>query len=159
MNEPRNHLKADLKAVRYLEALEAGDLEVVANLWVEAGGDPELERTLTEIDGALFEEGDGASHRGRSKRRRRWVGVAGALTAACLLGLLLLRGRGGNEPATGIVPPIPDVVHEPPVRFDRLAATRLARRELDEAELPSFVWPLSQASPVTPTSTPADRFE
>jgi hypothetical protein len=145
--------------VRYLEALAAGDLEVVANLWVEASRDPELERTLTEIDGALFEEGDGSHSRGWDKRSRLWVGAAGALAAACLLGVLLLRGRGGNEPALGVIPAIPDVVHRPPVRFDRLAATRLARRDLDEAELPSFTWPLSQTSPITPTSMPADRLE
>jgi hypothetical protein len=153
------HLHEDLQALRYLDALDAGDFEVVADLWVEASGVPELERTLTEIDGALFEERDRLTSRRRSKRRRLWVGVAGALAAASLLGGLLLRGRGGKEPGSGVVPAIPDVVHRSPVPVDRLAATRLARRDLDEAELPSFTWPLSQASPLMPTSMPADRLE
>jgi hypothetical protein len=159
MNDSQNQLLRDLKAVRYLDALKAGDLEVVAALWEEAGADPELERTLSEIDGALFGEEDRFYKRGRSKRR--WVAVAGALAAACLLAVLLLRGRGGKEsvPTPGHFPANPEVAHQPPVNVDRVAATRVARRDLDEAELPSFTWPLSQASPVTPTSTPAELIE
>jgi hypothetical protein len=159
LNEPRNLLTLDLKAVRYLEALAAGDLEVVANFWLEASGDPEMERALTEIDAALFEEGAGSQNRGRSKRHRLWVGATGALAAGCLLGALVLHGRGGRVPAPGVVPTVPDVVHQPPVHFDRLAATRLARRDLDEAELPAFTWPLSQTSPLMATSMPADLLE
>jgi hypothetical protein len=158
MNEPRNRLALDLKAVRYMQALAAGDLKVIANLWVEAGGDPELERTLTEIDGAIFEEEAGSHSRARRKRRRLWAGATGAL-AACLLGALFMHGRAGKEPAPGVVPAVPDVVRRPPVHLDRLAATRLARRDLDEAELPSFTWPLSQASPLRPTSMPAGQLE
>jgi hypothetical protein len=154
MNDPRNLLKSDLKAMRYLDALAAGDLEVVANLWVEAGADPELERTLTEIDGAFFEEAAASHRRARSKRFGLWLGVAGALAAACLLAVLLLRGKGGKEP--GVVPAVPAIVHR---GFDRLAATRLARLDLDEAELPSFTWPLSQTSPLTPASMPGDRLD
>jgi hypothetical protein len=159
MNEPRKLLTSDLQGARYLEALAARDLEIVANLWEEASRDPELERTLTEIDGALFEEADGSHRRVPNKRRRLWVAAAGALAAACLLGALFLHGRGGKEPAQGVIPVIPEVVHQPPAPFDRLAATRLAQRDLDETELPSFTWPLSQTSPITPTSMPADRLD
>ena len=56
MKEPRNHLPRDLKALRYLDALNAGDLEAVAALWEEATHDPELERMLAELDGAMFRE-------------------------------------------------------------------------------------------------------
>jgi hypothetical protein len=161
MNQPRNHLLRDLQAVRYLEALAAGDLEVVAALWEKASADPELERTLSEIDGTLFGEEDRLHRRGQSRRRRRWVGVAVALAAACLLVVLLLRWRGGRDsvPSPSVFPAPPEVVHGPPVTFDRVAATRIARRELDEAELPSFTWPLSPTSPVRPTSLPADQIE
>ena len=48
-----HHLPRDLAALHYLEALNAGNLETAAALWDEASRDPELERTLTELDGAL----------------------------------------------------------------------------------------------------------
>jgi hypothetical protein len=161
MNESRNHLMRDLQGVRYLEALEAGDLEAVAALWEEASADAELERTLSEIDGALFREEARGHRRGRSKRRWVCVGAAGTLAAACLLATLLLRERGGKEspPRPGIGPAIPEVVHRASDQPDPVAATRLARRELDETKLPSFPWPLAQISPTTPTSMPADLVE
>ncbi len=56
MKEPRNHLPRDLKAVRYMDALNTGDLEAVSALWEEASHDPELERVLAELDGAMFQE-------------------------------------------------------------------------------------------------------
>jgi hypothetical protein len=33
MKELREHLRSDLKALRYLDALSAGDLEEVSALW------------------------------------------------------------------------------------------------------------------------------
>ena len=91
MKEPRIHLPWDLKAVRYMDALNTGDLEAVSALWEEASHDPELERVLAELDGAMFQEVRGnpsslREHLGR--HRRHWavrVVAAVALAAACLL--------------------------------------------------------------------------
>lgn len=48
-------------AVRYLDALDAGDLEAVGTLWDEAAADPDLEALLHEINEGLdAEEGPGA---------------------------------------------------------------------------------------------------
>jgi hypothetical protein len=45
-------------ALRYLDALEAGDLEAVAAFWEQAAADPALERMLGEVtDGVAEEEG------------------------------------------------------------------------------------------------------
>jgi hypothetical protein len=45
-------------AVRYLDALDTGDLDTVARLWERAAADPELERILGELtDGLAVEEG------------------------------------------------------------------------------------------------------
>jgi len=68
MKEPQNHLPADLKALRYLDALNAGDLEAVAALWEEASRDPELERMLAEVDDALVVEEARAIHKANPER-------------------------------------------------------------------------------------------
>jgi hypothetical protein len=45
-------------ALRYLDALDAGDINALAELWERAAGDPELERQLGELtDGLAVEEG------------------------------------------------------------------------------------------------------
>lgn len=50
--------------LRYLDALDAGDLDAVAALWDEAAGDPDLEALLRELDDGLYaEEGPGAVFR------------------------------------------------------------------------------------------------
>lgn len=54
MTDPRNHLPVDLAALRYLDAITAGDLQTVANLWEAASRDPRLEQSLAEIDAALI---------------------------------------------------------------------------------------------------------
>ncbi len=47
-------------AVRYLDALDAGDLEAIVELWDQAAADPELEALLHELnDGLHAEEGLG----------------------------------------------------------------------------------------------------
>src|SRR5262245_40173920 len=100
MKEPRNHLPRDLKVLRYLDALNAGDLEAVAVLWEEASRDPQLERMLTELDGALFVEEAGRNWTAEAEReqalipkhwpsglpapipwatRGRWAGVTGVI--------------------------------------------------------------------------------
>ena len=76
MNEPRRHLPGDLKALRYLDALNTGDLEAVARLWEAAADDPQLERMLTEIDEAMFQEiaGKPSSHSERLARPKAPLG-------------------------------------------------------------------------------------
>jgi hypothetical protein len=165
MKEPRNHLPLDLKALRYLDALDAGDLEAVAALWDEASRDPQLERTLAELDDALFVEGAGANGKADAERiqslipkrlpsglpaprplasRGRWAGVVGGLAAACLLAFFTWPGRDGKNPVPS--PPTNEsaqqVATRPPDDHDRIAAWRQYRRALDGGELPAFTWPL-----------------
>jgi hypothetical protein len=59
MKVRRDDLPRDLKVLRYLDALNAGELETAMILWEEASQDPELERILIELDGALFAEVSG----------------------------------------------------------------------------------------------------
>ncbi len=48
------------ESLRYLDALDAGDLVAVAAIWGEAAGDPDLETLLRDLDDGLFaEEGPG----------------------------------------------------------------------------------------------------
>jgi tetratricopeptide (TPR) repeat protein len=54
MSERRNHLSHDLDALRFLDALDAGDLEAVAALWEKAAADPALEQVLTWTDEEAF---------------------------------------------------------------------------------------------------------
>jgi hypothetical protein len=185
MNEPRDHLPRDLEALRYLDALHAGDLEAVAALWQEASRDPQLERRLAELDGALFGEIAGANGKADAERepgflpqhladysplpqrraaRRRWavvVAVAGGLAAACLLAFFAWAGRGG-KPA--VLPPPTNnsarqVAPRPP-DDDPIAAGWEYRRVLDGGKLPTFTWPLEETSPLTvSTSIPSDLLD
>ena len=106
MKEPRNHLPRDLKALSYLDALNAGDLEAVSILWEEASHDPELERMLAELDGAIFPEVVGNPSSlpeplGRGHRRWTIWGVSlGTLAAACLLAILTWRPRDTQNPGS-----------------------------------------------------------
>jgi hypothetical protein len=160
MKEPRNHLPGDLKALRYLDALNAGDLETVSALWDEASHDPELERILAELDGATFQEmlGNASVRPERLRRQRRrwavWGGAVGSVAAACLLAILGWprhdTKKSGPNPApiqTG-----KDVAHQPPSVSRDLAPLLSARRDLDEAAMPRFVWPqenlLSASTPL-----------
>jgi hypothetical protein len=96
--------------------------------------------------------------------RRRWpvwVALAGAAAAACLLAVLAWTGRDTRNPV-----PRPDkgesanqVAPRPPDDPGGLAAWHLARRNLDEAELPPFTWPLPEPSPVTANSIPPDLLD
>jgi hypothetical protein len=164
MKEPRNHLPGDLKALRYLDALDAGDLEAVSALWDEAGHDPELERMLTELDGAMFQEipGDRDSLPGRPGRRRHrrtaWGVAVGTLAAACLLAILAWPRRDTED--RGPSPPMSragkEVANQPPEASHGLPPRFGARRDLDEAAMPSFVWPLENR---LSASTPLDLLD
>ena len=119
MNGPRDHLPSDLAALRYLDALAAGDLQAAADLWEAASHDPRLEQSLVEIDAALVAEAPkiyGQSVKGQllngqprpsairsmSKLRsaRRWPARAaalGALAAASWL-MVVMRARRDESP-------------------------------------------------------------
>jgi len=98
-------------------------------------------------------------------RRRRWavwLGAAGALAAACLLVVLVWRGRSGRDPVPS--PPTRDSAHQvtprPPDDSASIARWLEARRILDEAETPTFTWPLEETSPLTvSTSVPPDLLD
>jgi hypothetical protein len=173
MKKPANHLPPDFKALCYLDALNAGDLETVAALWEEASHDPLLERVFAELDGALFAEimaKPGARAEAVPRRYRRstiWVGVLGALAAACLLVVLgWPRGdvpnpkrntqiasdhHGDRTPKTKIVSP--SLAEE----SARPTAWLETRRILEGAEPPAFNWPLQESSPLRASkSVPGD---
>jgi hypothetical protein len=150
VKEPRKHLHGDLKALRYLDALNAGDLEAVSCLWEEACHDPVLERMLAELDGAMFQEiaGNPSSVPEQLGRpRRRWaVGVVaiGTLAAACLLATLAwpprdTKRQGSNFPVTQTGK---EIAHQSRDVSHDLAPLLAARRDLDDAAIPRFVWPL-----------------
>jgi hypothetical protein len=98
-------------------------------------------------------------------RRRRlgiWVGVAGALAAACLLAVLTWLGhdRKDRVPGHGTSPSAHRVVPRPADDPGRVAAWPETRRVLDGAELPAFTWPLPESSPTrVSTSIPPDLLE
>ena len=164
MKEPRRLLPDDLKALRYLDALNAGDLEAVARLWEAAADDPQLERMLTEIDEAVFQE-IAVKPSLRSERlaqpKRRWAvwsGSAGTLAAACLLAILAWPRRDtenqGPSPAvsrSGI-----EIAHQSPGNSRDLSPLLAVRRNLDEAAMPGFVWPLEN---VLSAATPLDLLD
>jgi hypothetical protein len=154
MKEPRDHLPRDLKALRYLDALNAGDLEAVSTLWEEASRDPELERILVELDGAMFREIPGSPSSlpepiGRRRRHRAVGGVAvGTAAAAGLLAILAWPGHDTRDQASS--PPVSqagtqDADRTPDVSHD-LTSLLGVRRDLDEAAMPRFVWPLENPS-------------
>jgi hypothetical protein len=164
MKDPRNHLPRDLKALRYLDALNAGDLEVVSALWEEAFHDPELEQILAEVDGAMFQEilGKPSSLPERLGRRRRrwavWGGAVVALAAACLLAMLVwpLRDSKKQVPSSPMSRTADPVALRPLDVSHGVTPLLEARRDLDSAEMPTFVWPLEN---LLSASTPLDRLE
>jgi hypothetical protein len=169
MKKPANHLPGDFTALRYLDALNAGDLETVARLWEEASRDPQLERVLAELDGGLFAEippKPGATAETPPRRYRRstiWVGVLGALAAACLLAVLAW--PRGDVPSTQIVSDNKGDRTAPPKILSASLADESARptawlqtrRILEGAEPPAFTWPLQESSPLRASkSMPVD---
>ena len=151
MKAPQNDLASDLRALRYLDALNAGDLEAVSDLWQEASHDPELERILAQLDEAMFEEIPGKrsslpERPGRRQRRRRWAvwgGAVGSVAAACLLVILAWPGHDpknlNSNPSSNQAGK--EVAHQPPSVSRDLTPLLGARRDLDEAAMPGFVWP------------------
>jgi hypothetical protein len=159
MKEPRHHLAGDLKALRYLDALNAGYLETVSALWEEASHEPELERILAELDDATFQEMlENSSLRpevvGRRRRWAVWGGAVGSVAAACLLAILAwprhdTKEQGPNPPPNQSGK---ELAHQSPSVSRDLTPLLGARRDLDEAAMPRFVWPqenlLSASTPL-----------
>jgi hypothetical protein len=150
--------------MRYLDALDAGDLEAVAALWEDAAADPELERMLTELDGAVFPEilgNPGARLERRGRRRPRWAvwgAAVGTIAAAGLLAILARPRRDTQAP--GSIPPIRQtaevLAHQPPANSQGPTPLFGGRPDLDEAALPRFVWPLKN---LLSASTPLDLLD
>jgi len=161
MNDAPYHLPRDLEALRYLDAVDAGDLEAVAEAWERAGRDPGLQEMLGELDGALFVEARGNASpllepSGRRWRRRAaWAGVSGALAATCLIAVLARPGRDDKDtiPSPGRDQPVQRVSSQPPDDSTGLAPLLALRRSLNEAEMPTFAWPFENT---VSTSSPLD---
>jgi hypothetical protein len=164
MNNAPDHLKRDLLALRYLDALDAGDLEAVADIWEGASRDPALEQLLSEFDGALFVEAraNECPLRKPSGRRGRrwaaWVGVAGAVAAACLIAVLAWPTRHGKDttPSPRMNQPVQQVSSQPPDEFNSLSSLLALRRNLNETEMPAFTWPFENS---VSTSSPLDSLD
>ncbi len=172
MKGVHEHLPQDLQTLRYLDALNVGDLEAVAALWEEASRNPELERTLAEFDGALFVEHTTVNVQAAAQcvpefpaARRRWAawaGVVGALAAACVLAVLAWSRHDSKSPQLShpsgdsmrpITPRAPD-------DFASIPAWPEGRRIVDGAEMATFHWPLPEASPIArSTWIPPDVLE
>jgi hypothetical protein len=154
-----NHLRRDLQALRYLDALDAGDLETVAAMWEEASHDPELERTLAELDGALAKAAIVQPRRAR-RRRAVWWGVAAVLAAACVLAMLGRPRKDVKKPPPGPGPnEITQDFNGAPVDSANLATWRESRQATEDAEAP-FRWPLPEPAPVrVAASVPSDLLD
>jgi hypothetical protein len=83
--------------------------------------------------------------------RRRWVvwmGVAGAMAAACLAAMVEWQaGDGENLPGKRTINVA--VTRNTPLESNGIASWREARRVMDGAELPAFAWPLGETPPIT----------
>jgi hypothetical protein len=164
MNQTRRHLSGDLTALRYLDALNAGDLETVASLWEEATDDPQLERILAEVDESLFQEFSAKPsplperHARPNYRWAVWSLSAGTLAAACLLAILVW--PGGDRESQAPSPPGRqigrEVTHGSPGNSSDKGPLLAVRRNFDEAATPGFVWPLEN---VLSASTPLDLLD
>ena len=162
MNQDRHHIRLDLMAVRYLEATERGDLDTITDLWAAAASNPELELLLHELN----EELTVAPRSGR--RRRLWIGLAGAGAAACVALVVWTFGdwRGTNaQKGTSSPQPTAVVVKTSPRAPGAVRAASasngsriaLLTAELQGAEMPAFAWPFSDSPVVRDAAAiPAD---
>jgi hypothetical protein len=163
MNEPRKLLSRDLKALRYLDALNAGDLEAVSALWQEASHDPELEGMLAELDGALIQEilgepSDCPARLGRHRLWAVWGAAVGTVAAAGLLAVLAWPRRDTKNPGSNptISQTGKEVAHQPSHVSPDVTSLLEARGDLDESAMPRFDWPLEN---LLSASTPLDLLD
>jgi hypothetical protein len=161
MKQNEDQFRLDRIAVRYLEATERGDLDLIAELWAAAAADPEIETLLHELNEEL-------TVAPQSRHRRAWIGLAAVATAACIAALVWTFGekRDANVPKTDANSHQAPVIAKawPHASGATAAATAsnvshiaLLTTDLEGAKLPDFVWPFSE-SPVVRGSIaiPAD---
>jgi hypothetical protein len=91
-----------------------------------------------------------------------WVGVGGALAAACLLAVLAWSGRDGERPVPS--PPTSasalQAPSRPPDGAAGLPVWLEARRNPDGPDMPPFTWPLEEKSAFkVSTSIPPDLLD
>ena len=165
MKETPKRPDRDSEILRYVDALDSGDLESIASLWEKASDDPVLEALLLEVEGAVAAEEAKTIRRlpGQiSQKPRAWVRrmvVAGALGAACLLVFLLWRSRESSQPG----PSLPNreyVTKPPPMDDGSLPVPSQDARTIDKNALTAFAWPLEEKQPIRAgSSIPADLLD
>src|SRR5262249_48766114 len=99
---------------------------------------------------------------GPRRRRAVWVGVGGALAAACLLAILAWSGHDREKPVPN--PPTSASAFQAPSRPPDGSAGSPdwleARRNPDGPDMPPFTWPLEEKSAFkVSTSIPPDLLD
>ena len=162
MKETPKH--RDIEILRYVDALDCGDLESIASLWEKASDDPKLEALLLEVEGAVAAEDAKPVRRlpGKSSQKPRvWLRpmvVAGALAAAFLLVFLLWRARGTSQP--GSSEPTQEFVTKPPRDDGSLSVPSQHEWAMDKNALTAFAWPLEERQPIRAgSSIPSDLLD
>src|SRR5438046_84648 len=56
MNDHAHRFWREREALRYLDALDAGDADALVELWARAASDPELDALLCELNEGIFAE-------------------------------------------------------------------------------------------------------
>jgi hypothetical protein len=168
MNERPRNLINDLEALRYLDALEAGDLEGIAARWEQASREADRESMLAELDEALFDE-QVAAHREVDRQRIavqssaqgivfgrlfqprhrlvpwQWAAAIGTAAAAGLVGLFVWFAHENRKTDPIVVSnepaqPIAPVTYQ--ANSTHLAVEMQSRRALDLDDIPPFSWPV-----------------
>jgi hypothetical protein len=178
VSKPQTHLSRDIFALRYLTALQAGDLDGVAALWEEAGGDVDLEEVLVEVESILIEEEsasrtelrprrDGSDQatapelRTPASRKKRWqtaMSLSAALAAVCLviyLTWLSVQARLSDARHPLTQQDAPRVLDG--AEYDQ--GLQELRPRSAGAQSTTFSWPLEMKSPVTVVSRIPDLFD
>jgi hypothetical protein len=94
----------------------------------------------------------------RPRHRTRWVGVIGALAAACLLALLVWYGRSVNDPAPQSVRK--DLPRPTVKGSDAIDPWLEARQPLHGTDASAFSWPVEETAPLRRSiAIPADLFQ
>jgi hypothetical protein len=148
MSQKPDQLRLDGLAVRYLEATERGDLDAIADLWIEAASDPNLEVLLHELNEELARSPS-------SRRRPLRFGLAAALVAACVAALIFtISGRRGAlvDKTDPQIPIASGDSARPPLASGAMSAAPLSHASLiahliddqDGTALATFTWPFDE---------------